>query len=310
MTRLKKINEAKRVTPVNKDDLITDFGTKDDQFWNSLVITKSDFNYEPVGLAGSAVSGNREANLNRFGVPITHSPLAIDKVSFRKMPTNSSNRVNSSSNSSNSNLVDTEQNQQPTGRILIPTELVSRTLEGKGKESQNVTEELEIRETDGARNVKTKVSKKKTRESDDDEFVVEKPKKINALPPVSPRKEKKVNGAVAAGKATTNQQKKDDYIEFDSNNSNQNDSDDILIQKPKKRVVISTELNTEKNYNLSSEDNQEILNELDAYLNEASAKTKKKKSGKKAKRVKSEEKEKVVNKKDINDDYLYDFEID
>ena len=34
------------------------------------MIAKSDFSYEPIGLAGSAVSGNRTSNMNRFGVSI------------------------------------------------------------------------------------------------------------------------------------------------------------------------------------------------------------------------------------------------
>lgn len=72
VTRLKRLSDARRVTPINRErDLVTDMNQQEDMdFWNSLVIAKSDFSYEPIGLAGSAVSGNRTSNMNRFGVSI------------------------------------------------------------------------------------------------------------------------------------------------------------------------------------------------------------------------------------------------
>lgn len=148
ITKIKRISDAKRVTPVTTtpQNLTTTIPTHDmssrreeRDFWSSLKAANSDLKYEPVGLAGSAVSGNREANLNRFGMPISVIDTksiysAVPHRSPRLLSTDESVKtVTSTSASSGSRYsrkrlgVNRNESDSPipiNERILIPPEFI------------------------------------------------------------------------------------------------------------------------------------------------------------------------------------------
>ena len=152
ITKIKRISDAKRVKPVTTtpQNLTTTIPTHDisrkedrDDFWRSLKAANSDLKYEPVGLAGSAVSGNREANLNRFGMPISVIDTksiysAVPHRSPRLLSTDESVKtVTSTSASSVSRYsrkrfgVNRNESDSPipiNERILIPPEFIRNYL--------------------------------------------------------------------------------------------------------------------------------------------------------------------------------------
>lgn len=151
ITRIKRISaDSRRVMPINRGhpDLITDMSAQEDMnFWNSLVIAKSDFNYEPVGLAGSAVSGNRTANLSRFGVPVYTKPATgaesyttdesvktvssksshFEKTSMLTGDSSSSSRANRHRTFSSSSAASPYVLDSSTRRVLGPTTKTTTT---------------------------------------------------------------------------------------------------------------------------------------------------------------------------------------
>lgn len=327
ITKLRKSIDAKRVTPVQKDDVIS---VKDDQFWNSLILTKSEYNFEPIGYAGSSVSGNRESNLNRFGVPVTNrESVNLSRQSQLSIP----NKTNS--------VEPLRMDGPPSGRLYIPPDLLSKSL--KSELSMKLDQQLNIEPVTDS-NVQ---SRKPDYDDDDliqsDEHSINKPKKVQALPPSpSPRRLGKASSTLNLTKKEQPVDKKQPQQQEqqqrprsksstettrmtksslstsgpDTNDPFQNDSDDVLIKKPKKKVIISTDLNTEKKFSVSTtyssseadeqkDDLDDILRELDANINDVAANPKKKKKSKRSSNESQNNK-----KKDFSDDLDYNFEID